>query len=89
MWIDTRDCEPLVDGEFMVQMTSGSVQSLSFTPDGGWNTHYDCNGVLHDDWAINPVAVARWFSVPTPEPVPEEWYKEWMYGKENNDGKDA
>lgn len=78
MWTDTRDCEPLLDGTYMVQMASGLVQPLGYTLEGGWNTFIDSEGTLHKSTAIKSVSVARWFDVPKPEPVPQEWREEWL-----------
>lgn len=78
MWIDTRECIPLADGEYMVQTVSGDVTLMNYTFKAGWNTHYDKNGVLYSDKAIENEWVARWFKVPAPPEVPKKWKDEYL-----------
>lgn len=83
MWIDTRDCVPLTDGEYVTQSVFGEVQYMYYTSEGGWNTHRDENGTLYNERAIDGLYVARWYSVPSPKEVPEEWlnaYREHRKG---------
>ena len=77
MWIDTRDCVPLTDGEYSVQTVYGDVCVMSYTREGGWNTHYE-DGKLITKNAIRDMYVARWFEIPQPKEVPEEWFNEYM-----------
>lgn len=77
MWINTRDCEPLVDGLYLVQMAGRYIAAMNYTTDGGWNTHRDSKGNVADGSAMTYKEVARWFDVPQPEEVPDEWYEEW------------
>lgn len=78
MWIDTRNYEPLTDGTYLVQMTSGSLEGLQYTLEGGWNTSYGRDGVLHANTAMTTKQVARWFDAPKPPEIPEEWVDEWL-----------
>lgn len=78
MWINTRDHNPDKDGVYLVQMASGSKNGLSYTVGGGWNTEREKDGTIWADAAMTNVQVARWFDAPEPEPVPREWYDEWM-----------
>ena len=81
MWIDTRDCVPLTDGEYIVQTVYGRTTLMNYTRKGGWNTHYE-DGTLHTDNAICDLYVVRWFDIPQPKEVPEEWFKEyWAHEK--------
>ena len=84
MWNDTRDCMPLADGTYLVQMAHGGLSGLEYTREGGWNTHYDFDGNLHAESAINDAQVARWFNAPTPPDVPDEWFYEAIGKKEAN-----
>ena len=78
MWVDTRECVPLVDGEYMVQTVYGRVILMNYTYKGGWNTHYiNEDGELDDDSAMSNLYVVRWHSVDTPKSVPKEWYNEY------------
>lgn len=77
MWIDTRECVPLADGEYMVQTVYGRVTAINYTHKAGWNTHYDTDGVLHDDKAMDNLYVVRWHSVSTPKSVPQKWLDEY------------
>lgn len=81
MWIDTRDCVPLEDGEYIIQTVYGRTAPMDYTRAGGWNTHYE-DGVLITNNAICDLYVARWFDIPQPKEVPEEWFDEyWAYEK--------
>lgn len=78
MWIDSRDCEPLKDGEYVVQKASGVVQPMHYTEEGGWNTHRTTEGVLCDKYKLTKTVV-RWFEVPSPpKDIPEEWVEDWL-----------
>lgn len=77
-WIDTREREPETDGRYLIQDVTGEVWDMEYTPEGGWNTHYDSNGIIYTDAALKKTYVARWFEAPAPEPVPYEWYREWL-----------
>lgn len=81
MWIDTRDCVPLTDGEYVVQSVFGDVHSMNYTPEGGWNTHRDNNGTLYNERAIDGLYVARWCSIPSPKAVPVEWLEDYRNRK--------
>ena len=74
-WINTRDCVPLVEGEYLVQTVFGGVKAMRFTPEGGWNTYYAEGEVKGKP--LNAY-VARWYKVETPPPVPDEWLEEYM-----------
>lgn len=73
MWIDTRECVPLADGEYYVQTVYGGVKTMYYTYEGGWNTHRDPDGTLHTKNAINDGYVCRWCKVEAPPTVPTEW----------------
>ena len=77
MWIDTRDCVPLADGEYIVQTVYGRITSINYTHKGGWNTHYDSDGNLYDDKAMDSLYIARWHDISTPKSVPQEWLDEY------------
>ena len=77
MWIDTRDCVPLTDGEYIVQTVYNRVTSMFFTGKAGWNTHYDTDGNLIDDCAMDNYYVVRWHEVKKPKAVPKEWLDEY------------
>lgn len=82
MWIDTRDCVPLADGEYIVQTVCGRISYMHYTSAGGWNTHTDTDGNLHTEDVITDLYVARWFEIPQPEKVPEAWFDEyWAHEK--------
>ncbi len=76
MWVVTKEREPKRDGFYLVQMMYGKVNGLEFTIEGGWNTHYDSDGNLHTESAIEKTHVARWFDAPDPPEVPDEWFEE-------------
>ena len=82
MWIDTRDCVPLTDGNFMAQTVYGRVTTMTYTPDGGWNTYYDEDGTIHKEYTAEEKAdwdkyVVRWFKVPDAPKVPKAWKDEY------------
>ena len=81
-WIDTRNCVPLIDGEYLIQSVFGNVTSMNYTLDGGWNTHYDKDGTLRNENVIADTYVARWYFAPTPPKVPALWEKEHLDRKE-------
>lgn len=76
-WIDARNCVPLSDGNYFIQTVYGDVTSMGYTHEGGWNTHYEPNGVLSDGSAINDGYIVRWFYVTRPPKVPKEWVEEY------------
>lgn len=80
MWIDTRDCTPIADGEYWVQTVYGDVTPMTYTYEGGWNTRYDDKGKLQSKYAMNDGYIARWHKVDYPEPIPKKW-KESYYKK--------
>ena len=80
MWIDTRECVPLADGEYYVQTVYGGVKTMYYTYEGGWNTHRDSDGALYKENAIDDGYVARWCKVETPPSVPTEWKEEYWKG---------
>lgn len=84
MWINTRDRLPDKDGEYMMQSVYGSIGTILYTVDGGWNTHRTAAGLFMDNAISNNGYIARWFDIPEPEPVPEEWVDE--YEEARNDG---
>jgi hypothetical protein len=81
MWIDTRDCVPLTDGEYLVQTIYGEVKPLDYTHEGGWNTHYE-GDKLFGAYAIRNDYVARWYKVDNPPAVPKAWKEEYLKGGE-------
>ena len=66
MWIKTSDCEPLKDGEYMVQTRYGSVVAMLYTFKGGWNTRYTTDGELKTENRIESDYIVRWFDLPKP-----------------------
>lgn len=76
MWNNVRDHNPQVEKVYLVQMTNGALCGLEYTKEGGWNTHYDIRGNLHNASAISDMNVARWFDAPDPPEVPDEWFEE-------------
>ena len=81
MWIDTRDCVPLADGEYMVQTVYSRVTGMNYTHEAGWNTHRDEDGTLHKENAMNDGYVVRWHQMMMPMAVPKEWLEEYMQRK--------
>lgn len=80
MWINTRDRNPSEDGCYLVQNAMGGVMASEYTPEGGWNTHRNVDGTVDAETEIN-LYIVRWYKgVEEPEPVPEEWYEEWLRG---------
>lgn len=78
MWIDSKECVPFKDGEYLVQTVFGDVRPLMYTFEGGWNTHRDENGkVQADNRMENDGYIARWFLPPTPPTIPEAWVDEY------------
>lgn len=77
-WIDNRKQEPTKDGTYLAQMIHGGITGLDFTIEGGWNTHYDTDGELYTDHAIDKNRVARWLDAPAPPEVSDEWFTEAM-----------
>ena len=79
MWINSRERLPEKDGEYMYQSVYGYVGAMFYTVEGGWNTSRNKGtGKLSDENAIeNDGYIARWFDVPEPEPIPEEWLDEY------------
>ena len=77
MWIDTRDCVPLTDGEYVVQTVHGRVTTMNYTVKAGWNTHYDYEGNLSKDNAMDCFYIVRWHDMSTPRSVPKEWLDEY------------
>ena len=78
MWVDTRDCVPLMDGCYLVQTVYGEIEGYKYTANGGWNTYYDRDGKLHTDHAIERTYVARWLYTEAPDEVPTEWVDEFQ-----------
>lgn len=77
-WIDNRKNEPTKNGTYLAQMIYGGITGLDFTIEGGWNTHYDKDGELCADHAIDRRNVARWLDAPEPPEVSQEWFLEAM-----------
>ena len=75
-WVDTRDCEPLADGNYYIQTVFGEIDTIHYTFKGGWNTRY-YNGELSIEYAYHPKYVARWYRIPAPPKVPQEWQDEF------------
>lgn len=80
MWIDTRDCVPLMDGTYMVQTVTDEVTTMDYTAEGGWNTYYDrVDGKLQgEDLDPTGVYIVKWYKLPAPQKVTKERYNEWM-----------
>lgn len=79
-WVDTKNCVPLIDGDYIVQTVYGRTVTMSYTFEGGWNTHKNGEGELEADNAMNDGYVARWFAVEKPKPIPTEWMNEYWKG---------
>lgn len=78
MWIDTRDCVPLADGEYYTQNVLGRIMPMNYTSEGGWNTYRDEDGTLRGSGLISgDLYIARWYKISTPPDIPKEWYEEW------------
>lgn len=78
MWINSKECVPFKDGEYLIQTVFGDVRSLMYTFEGGWNTHRDENGKVNADNRMeNDGYIARWFLPPTPPTIPEAWVDEY------------
>lgn len=78
MWVDTRECVPFKDGEYIVQTIYGDVGTMQYTFEGGWNTHRDENGKVQAGYRLeNDGYIARWFLPPTPPTIPESWVDEY------------
>lgn len=82
-WVDTKDCEPLEDGEYIIQTVTGRVDTMHYTFKGGWNTRFYDEGTLKNEYAITSKYIARWYRVPKPIDVPQEWVDEY-FGKGEN-----
>ena len=80
MWINAKERLPEKDGEYMYQTVYGGIGCVFYTVEGGWNTTREIStGELQTEHAIeNDGYYARWFEVPEPEPIPEEWLDEYM-----------
>ena len=76
MWVVTKERKPEQDGFYLVQLMYGDVNGLSYTTDGGWNTHYDRFGNLQNKSAIADYKVARWFDAPEPPEIPDKCFLE-------------
>lgn len=77
MWVDTKDCVPIIDGEYWVQTVYGDVKPMTYTFEGGWNTSY-VDKKLYDKYAMNDGYITRWHKVDNPPAIPKEW-KESYY----------
>ena len=82
-WVDTIDCVPLADGDYIVQTVFGSTGTMMYTLKGGWNTYYDNKGILHNNNPMPDGYVARWYAAPTPPKVPALWKKEYLERRSN------
>lgn len=78
MWVITREKMPEKDGFYLVQMVYGEVNGLTYTKEGGWNTLYDHDGILHAGNMIEKIRVARWLDAPEPPEVPDIWFHEFV-----------
>lgn len=76
MWINNREQMPTRDELYVVQVVTGEVCTMNYTVEGGWNTYRDRDGALIGS-GLPREWVARWFEIPDPEPVPQEWYDEF------------
>ena len=85
-WVDTRNCVPLIDGDYIVQTVYGETTTISYTFEGGWNTHKNDEGELKATSAMNDGYIVRWFAVEKPKPVPAEWKDEYWKGVINRCG---
>lgn len=72
MWIKTAERKPKINGYYLVYMNYGRVDALRYTIEGGWNTYYDENGVLHANYAIKDEHVSYWLDAPMPPMEVEE-----------------
>lgn len=83
MWVDSRECVPFKDGEYLIQTIYGDVRSMLYTFEGGWNTNRNAltGEVMTENRIENDGYIARWFLPPTPPAIPEEWVDK--YRKEN------
>lgn len=81
MWVDCKECEPLMDGEYWVQTVYGRVIPLRYTYKYGWNTHIS-DGVVYNKYPMNDGYIIRWHKVDLPPAVPddlkESYYKSLM-----------
>lgn len=77
MWIDTRDRNPSKDGFYIFQDVTGDIGAANYTTEYGWNTSRNMDGTVHSKSKMNNYYVVRWYEVPRPEPIPEEWVSEW------------
>lgn len=77
MWVDSKDCVPLMDGRYWVQTVYGAIEPLEYTHEGGWNT-YKVDGKLFDKYAMPNRYIVRWHKVDYPPAIPEEWKKKYF-----------
>ena len=81
MWVNAMERLPEKDGEYIYQSIYGYVGTMNYTVEGGWNTHRDAtntNELCDENKMENDGYIARWFDIPDPEPVPQEWYDEYF-----------
>lgn len=76
MWVDTRKRKPAEDGQYFIQTVYGDVSTILYTKERGWNTYRDSNGWVHGEKPLNDSYVVRWYEIPAPPTVPDEWLKE-------------
>lgn len=77
-WVDTRDTDPLDDGIYLVQMAGNYITAMTYTTDGGWNTHRRKNGTVETEDRMDSISVVRWFAAPEPPAIPDAWIDEWL-----------
>lgn len=79
MWINSRECVPFKDGEYLIQTIYGDVRSMLYTFEGGWNTNRNAltGEVMTENRIENDGYIARWFLPPTPPAIPEAWVDEY------------
>ena len=80
MWIDTRNYEPIADDVYLTQTVYGDITAMSYTLEGGWNTHRTLSGELSAESAMNDGYIVRWHEHEEPPTVPEEWKDEYRKG---------
>lgn len=81
MWKEF-DLKPNRTGNYLVQFPDGEVTIMSYTVKGGWNTHYQSDGTLYLDSAMEKPYIVRWKEIEEPEISPDlrfrfmRWYWE-------------
>jgi hypothetical protein len=75
--------QPEEDGKYIVTTRYGVVDDMTFTTDGGWNTHRDGDKLM-DQYAMNDGYIIGWMPFPLPMPNPDkiEFAVEWKGAEE-------